>query len=237
MSSFLVVLAGVLIGVGAITLRGAFRSQDIAWKRPSVKTRSQSATQTREVVEAVAIWTEQLRDTISAATGLEQAIIATQNHAPPVLASHVQRLVAGIRYGSTEDALRTFADDVSHPTCDFVVAALITASQHQARDLAQLLTHLSECAREECRFHLRMWVSRARIRTATRMIMAVVVIFVFGLIVLNPAYLAPFLTTNGVFFLCVSGASFTFALLMLQRLARVPVPARFLSQRNLGVSP
>ena len=234
MNSMLAVFAGILIGLGAITLRGAFRRDEVVWPKRRRVAKVRSGNQNQDVVEAIAIWTEQLRDTISAATGLEQAILATQNHAPPILASHIQRLAAGIRYGSTEDALRIFADDVAHPTCDFVIAALITASQHQARDIAQLLTHLSECAREECRFHLRMWVSRARIRTATRMIMAVVVFFVVGLVVLDPGYLTPFGSTEGIMFLLLALASFGIALTMLQRLARTPMPARFLSERATG---
>ena len=234
MITIFLVCAGFLIGMGLITIRGALIHTHVSLKRSQPKRTAPSTAHTRDTVEAIAIWTEQLRDTISASTGLEQAILATQNHAPPILKDPVQRLVAGIRYGSTEDALRTFADDVSHPTCDFVVAALITATQYQARDIGQLLTHLSECAREECRFHLRMWVSRARIRTATRMIMAVVVIFIGGLIVLDPSYLAPFISPSGSVFLLLSFTSFAVALTLLQRLARTPMPGRFLAQRNYG---
>lgn len=227
-------LAGVALGVGVLMLRGALMSAGLPrlTKRvPSLNATSTSNPQTRDLVEAIAVWTEQLRDTISASTGLEQAILATQDHAPPILLAHVQRLAAGIRYESTEAALRGFAEDVAHPTCDFVVAALITATQHQARDVAQLLTHLSECAREECRFYLRMWVSRARTRTATRLIAGVVIVFVGGLVVLDPGYLAPFATTRGVVFLTFAVFSFTVALLMLRRLGQIAMPSRFLSPR------
>jgi hypothetical protein len=238
MSTAAVVVSGMCIGAGVLMLRGGLRTSLVQrGRKPRLHTKSTKASpKNRDLVEAVAIWTEQLRDTISAATGLEQAILATEHHAPPTLAPHVQRLVAGIRYGTTEDALRVFADDVAHPTCDFVVAALITATQHQARDVAQLLTHLSECAREECRFHLRMWVSRARVRTATRLITGVVVLFVSGLLLLDPGYLRPFVSFNGAMFLGLAGVSFGGALFMLHRLAQMPVPARFLSQRSRTAS-
>jgi len=227
-------LTGIAFGVGLVVLRGALTASEVfqLTKRvPSFQRSVTSSPHTRDLVKAIAVWTEQLRDTISASTGLEQAILATQDHAPPILLAHVQRLVAGIRYGSTETSLRNFAEDVAHPTCDFVVAALITATQHQARDVAQLLTHLSECAREECRFYLRMWVSRARTRTATRLIAGVVIVFVGGLIVLDPGYLSPFATTQGVAFLSLSLLSFTVALLMLRRLGQIAMPSRFLSPR------
>lgn len=233
-------LAGVALGVGLLLLRGALTSAEVP--RLTNRVRSPQATamsnpDTRDLVEAIAVWTEQLRDTISASTGLEQAILATQDHAPPILLPHVQRLAAGIRYGSTEAALRDFAEDVEHPTCDFVVAALITATQHQARDVAQLLTHLSECAREECRFYLRMWVGRARTRTATRLIAGVVIVFVVGLVVLDPGYLAPFSTTQGLVFLSLAITSFTVALWMLRRLGQISMPSRFLSPRFNAVNP
>lgn len=225
---------GVTFGTGLVVLRGALLGSDkthLAKRGALTRSKTGSVSNTSEIVEAIAVWTEQLRDTISASTGLEQAILATQNHAPPILSPHVQRLAAGIRYGSTDSALRTFAEDVKHPTCDFVVAALITATQHQARDVAQLLTHLSECAREECRFYLRMWVSRARTRTATRLIAGVVLLFVAGLLVLDPAYLIPFMTTEGLAFLSLTLACFIAALVMLQRLGRIVMPSRFLSPR------
>ncbi len=190
----------------------------------------------RVLVEAIASWTESLRDTISSAAGLEQAIIATENHCPLAVEEPVQRLVASLRYGTFEDALRRFADDVAHPTCDFVVAALITASTHHSRDLSQLLTHLSECARSECELYLRIWVSRARTRTSVRIISGTIACFALGLLIFNAGYLRPFLTTEGcvVFFfvtMCFAGS-----LMWMARIARVETPARLLTTRQQWVN-
>lgn len=189
----------------------------------------------RALVEGIATWTENLRDAMSAASGLEQAIIATSAFAPVVVTPAVQRLVASLRYESLELSLRRFADEVSHPTCDFVVAALVTAAKYQTRELSQLLTHLSSCARAECHLYLRIWVSRARSRTAVRIIFSVVVTFIAGLILFDRAYLAPFLSPSGF---CVAAgviASFTVSLTWLTRIAQVRTPGR-LFQQNLGVS-
>jgi hypothetical protein len=201
-----------------------------------LKTRSAEAFDQGQIVEGIATWTENLRDTIAASAGLEQAIFATENFAPRAIAEPVRRLVAGLRYGTFEDALRRFADDVAHPTCDFVVAALITASVHQTRDLAQLLTHLSECARSECHLYLRIWVSRARMRTAIRIISGAVTTFVVGLLAFNTAYLKPFLTVEGIFILTCIASAFGFALLSLHKLSNIRVPARFLAGRRVGES-
>ena len=192
---------------------------------------SRPADDQRVLVEAIASWTESLRDTISAAAGLEQAIIATENHCPRAIAEPVQRMVASLRYGTFEDSLRRFADDVAHPSCDFVVAALITASAHHSRDLAQLLGHLAECSRSECELYLRIWVSRARTRASVRIISGTIAVFGLGLIVFNVGYLQPFLTREGlVVFLFVAGC-FASALYWMSRIARVETPARLLATR------
>lgn len=180
----------------------------------------------RTVVEAVAIWTENLRDAMSAASGLEQAIIATAHHAPVALEAPIQRLIASLRYEQIEIGLRRFADEVSHPTCDFVVAALVTASRHQTRDLGHLLTHLSECARAECHLYLRIWVSRARSRTAVRIITSVVAVFILGLFVFDRSYLAPFLSETGVAVAVAVITSFVCSLAWLIRIAEVRTPDR-----------
>jgi hypothetical protein len=224
----------ILIAIGVLMIIGGVRPGLLTIK--DLNTRSAEAFDQGQIVEGIATWTENLRDTIAASAGLEQAIFATENFAPRAIAEPVRRLVAGLRYGTFEDALRRFADDVAHPTCDFVVAALITASVHQTRDLAQLLTHLSECARSECHLYMRIWVSRARMRTAIRIISGAVTTFVVGLLAFNTAYLKPFLTVEGIFVMACISSAFAFALLSLHKLSNIRVPARFLAGRRVGES-
>jgi len=184
----------------------------------------------RVLVDGIATWSENLRDAMSAASGLEQAIVATAPHAPIVLKGEVQRLVASLRYESLEISLRRFADEISHPTCDFVVAALVTASKYQTRDLGQLLSHLSDCARAECHLYLRIWVSRARSRTAVRIITSVVAIFVLGLFIFDRAYLAPFASLSGICVGLVVLTSFVVSLRWLRTIAKVQTPNRMFQQ-------
>ena len=225
--SALVVAGGALMALrgsgGVVMVSGALQHHSV---------RRRQADDQRALVEAVATWTENLRDTISASSGLEQAIIATELHSPRAISAPVRRLVASLRYGSLEDGLRRFADDVAHPTCDFVVAALITTAQHQTRDLGQLLGHLSDCARSECHLYLRIWVSRARSRSAVRIISGTVGTFIGGLILFNRSYLAPFASAQGISVAICISLSFGFAIWWLQRIAQIPTPARFLSGRN-----
>jgi Flp pilus assembly protein TadB len=192
---------------------------------------SKPAEDQRVLVEAIASWTESLRDTISAAAGLEQAIIATENHCPRAINEPVQRLVASLRYGTLEDALRRFADDIAHPSCDFVVAALITASTHHSRDVAQLLTHLAECSRSECELYLRIWVSRARTRTSVRIISGTILCFALGLFLFNMNYLRPFFSREGSLVLFLISVCFGGSLYWMSHIARVEIPGRLLTSR------
>lgn len=186
------------------------------------------------VVDAIATWTEQIRDTIAGARGLEEAIIATADRAPSSIRVPVSRLSAFIAYGRLDDGLRRFADDVHHPTADFVVAALSTAHHHQARELGALLSGIAECARDESRMRSRIWVGRARTRTSLRIITGVVLAFVVGLLVFNREYLAPFSSTQGQIVLTMVMALFVVALVMMHRLARIEAPERFVRKHVVG---
>lgn len=185
------------------------------------------------LVEAIASWTEQLRDTLAGSHGLEQVIIATAPHAPLEIAPAVERLSVFISYGSLSDGLRRFAEDIDHPTADFVTAALVTAAQHQARDIGLLLGHLAQCARDEGRMRTRVWVGRARTRSAVRIITTVVTLFVGGLFVFNREYLEPYSSVSGQFILGVILVGFAVALFMMHNMSRIETPERFIRKRTV----
>ena len=186
-----------------------------------------------ELTEAIAVFTEHLRDTIVSATGLEQAIATTLDACPAAIEPAVRRMVAEMQYGRFEDALRKFADDLAHPAADFVVAALLSAVRNQTRDLAGLLTQLSASARDECALHTRVWVSRARTRSAVRIVVGSLVVFVVGLALLDPSYLAPYASSSGLVVLVIVGLGFTCGLVLLDRMASFRQPARIIKERVL----
>lgn len=186
----------------------------------------------RVIVEAIASWTENLRDVISASSGLHEAVITAAQCPPDAISNAVQRLAASLRYQSLEVSLREFADEVAHPTCDFVAAALIIASQNQARDIALLLSHLAECARSECDLYVRVWVSRARSRTAVRIVTGAVIFFFTGIMLLSSSYLQPFLTVQGMCVFVGIIAVFVFSVRWMTRIAHIELPQRFLAIRQ-----
>lgn len=197
-------------------------------------TRQSQRRDDRALVEGIAVWTEQLRDMLAGSNGLEQTISSTAPHAPYVLRKHVERLVASMAYAPLSIGLRRFAREIDHPTADFVVAALTTASTRQVREMGSLLGHLAACARDEARMHTRIWVGRSRTRSAVRIIASVVGVFVIGLVTLAPDYLEPYQTTEGQIVLSGIILLFFGALLMMQRLAVIAVPERFIGRRTSG---
>ena len=199
---------------------------------PALKSKQRLHRDERGLADAIATWTEQLRDTLAGAHGLEQAIVATSLHAPLAISSAVGRLSAQIQYGKLSDGLRRFADDVDHPISDFVSAALITATEYQARDLAQLLGHLAQCARDEGRMRTRIWVGRARTRSSVRIISVVVISFVSGLIVFNREYLSVYSSFDGQVILSGIFILFGISLIMLDQFSRISAPQRFIRRRE-----
>jgi len=194
--------------------------------RPYIQTRNE-----QELVDGIATWTEQLRDTLAGAHGLEQAIVATSVHAPLVLQAHVKKLASFIGYGSLEDGIRRFGDDLDNSTADFVVAALVTASQHQARDLGMLLTQIAQCARDESKMRSRVWVGRARTRSAIKIIATVIASFVLGLFTFNRTYLQPYSSIQGQVVLSVILGVFAVSLSLMQSMAKIIEPERFVRRR------
>jgi tight adherence protein B len=203
-----------------------------AWVAPRLVTGRTAYKTEIEVVEAIASWAEMLRDTIAAAAGLEQAIAATGPIAPTPLAAPVARLAVSLEFEPLPVALRRFADEVDHPTCDFVVAALVTAAEKQAREIGPLLTQLAECARDEAKMRSRIWIDRARTRTSVNVIAACVVLFAGGLVAFSREYLKPYDTVTGQVVLVGIGAVFAGSFVVMDRMGRVDVPERFIARRS-----
>lgn len=181
-------------------------------------------------IEAVAGWAEMLRDTLSAAAGLEQAILATTATAPAPIRTEVTHLAARIERGQRlPEALRAFADELADPTADLVVSALVLASERQARELAALLGSLATAAREQATMRMRVAAGRARTHTSMRIVVGATVAMAGGLVLLNRDYLAPYDTATGQLVLLAVGGCFAAAFAWLARMTRLDRPARFLT--------
>ncbi|MFJ9179419.1 type II secretion system F family protein [Streptomyces sp. NPDC102360] len=181
-------------------------------------------------VEGIAGWTEMLRDTLVAAAGLEQAMMATARTAPQSIRPEVQGLATRLAFGERLSvALRRLANDLADPVADLVIAALMLASENQARQLSPLLDDLAATARSHVEMRQRIEAGRTRVRTTTRVVITTTLSFAGGLMLLNPAFLAPYDSAVGQTVLIVVGAVFAAGFVWLRRLARLEQPERFLT--------
>lgn len=184
-----------------------------------------------ERIEAIASWTEMLRDTLVAAAGLEQAILATASTCPEPIRDEVTGLAVRLERGERlAQGLRDLADQLHDPTADLVVSALVLASEHQARQLADLLGELAVEAREQATMRMRVDAGRARSRTSVRVIVITTILFAAGLVVFNRDYLSPFDSAFGQLMLLLVGALFVTAFAWLTRISRFREPQRFLTE-------
>ncbi len=181
-------------------------------------------------VEAVAAWTEMLRDLMAGAAGLHQAVAATVPIAPDPVRPQVARLAERLRAGRpAQEALHAFADEVDNPTADLVASALTTAATRHATDLGVLLGSLAEAAREQAAMLVRVSANRARLRTSTRIIIGTTLGMAAFLMVFNSDYLEPFDGFLGQVVLAGIGGLWATALVWLSRMSRFSLGPRVLA--------
>ena len=179
--------------------------------------------------EAIASWTEMLRDTLSGAHGLEEAIITSAEVAPAAIRSEVTALAVRLEREPLDRVMRSFAEDLAHPSGDLVVTALVLAARGAVGDLNDLLGTLALSAREEAAMRLRVDAARARLRTAVRVIASVTAATALGLILLNRPYLDVYGEPIGQLVLGVVVATWAGALWWLHRMSHFLTPERFLA--------
>ncbi|MGI5353015.1 type II secretion system F family protein [Streptomyces sp. CA-250714] len=210
-------VAGLLVAIGAVTLPGLLGPDAQARRRT-------------ERLEALATWTEMLRDTLSAAAGMEQTILATCDIPPTALEGELRALALAVREGQPlPEALEGFAHQVDDPVADVVVTALVMAARKQASQLAALLGELADSVREQVAMRQRIDAGRASIRTGVRVTVTVTLGMAAGLTVFNRPYLAPFDTLTGQAVLATVGALFALSFTWMSMISHIEEPVRLIS--------
>jgi len=197
---------------------------------PAVVAGRAERTQHAVISEAVATWAEMLRDTLSAARGLEEAVLSTAVLAPQPIRPALVALRSRLRDGERlADALPAAAHELSDPTADLVVTALGMAASGEAQDLAGLLGSLAQAARDQAAAALRVDASRARVRTSVRGVLGFTGGLAVILVALNRSYFGPFGTAGGQLAMAVVVACFAGGVRWITVLGRPQQPERFLA--------
>lgn len=180
---------------------------------------------------AVASWTEMLRDTLSASSGLEEAITATAPLAAPSIQPALASFMSRLGRLPLSAALADFANDLGDPTADLVASALILGAQGEAQQLGDLLSALADSARDDASMRLGVHAARASTQTSVRVVAGVTIAVVAGLLILNRSYLAPYQSVTGQIVLTLVFALFAGGLAWLRQMSRFRAPQRFLAPR------
>jgi Flp pilus assembly protein TadB len=185
-----------------------------------------------ERTQAIATWTEMIRDNLAGAAGLEQALLATTDSAPAPIAQEVKAFGNRLEGRPLADALSLLGRDLQHPAADLVVVTLANAARVEGRDLGSLLTRLSESIRADVRMRLRIEVGRARIRTSSKIVLGVTLATVALVYFLSRDLLAIYDTGEGQLWLLATFGLFLAALWLMNYFAQIQVPERFTARRN-----
>lgn len=177
--------------------------------------------------EAIASWTEMLRDAMRAADGVEGAISATVGIGPPPIREEVTVLAARASAISLTGALAEFGRALDHPEGDLVVAALSSAAEGEGSNFTGVLDRLAAMTRDTVRMRLRVEASRASVRTSSRLVLAIAVVGVALLAVFNRGYLASYSDPFGQVWLVLVAGLFGVSVGLMERMSRLKLPERF----------
>ena len=184
-------------------------------------------------IEALAAWTESLRDTVAGAVGLEQAIPATAYAAGPAIAGDLQTMADRLRVRvPLPEALQRFADDMDDSGADLIIAALILNSRLRGPGLRDVLTSLSTSARAELEMRQRVNAGRRSTQRSVQIVVGVTLLFVVGLRIFNPGYVEPYQEPLGQIVLLIIFGFFAAGVVWLRRLSKFETPERFLRTRS-----
>ena len=224
----LVATGWLVAGVGAVLLV-------LSWRGMSGAAGERAATAR---LEALATWTESLRDTIAGAVGLEQAIPASLRAAAPSLREPLTAMVERLHTRvPMPEALRRFADDLADPGADLIVAALIINAGLRGPGLRDLLGALSRSVREELDVRRKVTAQRRSTRRGAQIVVGISVGLALGLAVFNHAYVQVYDSVTGQLVLGVVTGLYAAGIVWMRALARFPVPERLLAGPDPMITP
>lgn len=188
-------------------------------------------------LEALVMWTESLRDTITARASLEQAIPATAENAPAPIRPALIRLTGLVRSRVPLDrALLSLSVDLNDASADKVIGSLILNTRQRGTGLAVVLTSLASSARAELDQRRRVSAGRASMRRSVQLVVAITIGFAVFLALFSRAYVKPYGTVGGQLALAVVVGLFAAAFMWMRKLAGGEPAVPFLSRPDTRIA-
>lgn len=189
------------------------------WHLPRVLGPDKKSHHAIDLSDAVATFTEMLRDTLAAAAGLQQAVLAAAPLAPEPITEPCAQLAERIDAGAPmAEAIAAWADQVADRHADVVAGCLIIASRRQSGKTAAVLDTVAASAREQASIRRRTVASQAKARTSVRVTIGVV-LTLFGVLLFgDPPFMDAYDSLLGQLVLTVAAGVFGVALLWMDRI-------------------
>ena len=188
-------------------------------------------------LEAVVTWCEALRDTTTGHAGLEQAIPATAQNAPPAIRPALLRLTGQLRSKvPLEQALQDLAEQLNH-SADLIIAALQMNVRTRGDGLVGVLTNLAVAGREELDLRRKITASRAGDRRAVQLMLGIVLAVATFLVLFSHTYTAPYRSVAGQVALAVVMSLFATSFAWIRKLASAKPATPFLPRAGQQTDP
>jgi tight adherence protein B len=182
-------------------------------------------------IEALAQWTESLRDLAQKGAGLESVIPRTVDTASDVLAGPLRLMSFRLSVKvPLPEALSLFADEVDDAKADLVVAALSLAARQRKGQLSRVLSSLSKSLREELENRTKVMRERNSIRREAAQVAGLSAVLVAAASLFAPTGLPTGETSTAAQLLpLLLAAAYLFVFSRVRRLAEPEREPRFLS--------
>ena len=178
--------------------------------------------------EAIALWTEMLRDAIGTARGIEGVLVATAATAPLPIKPELTAMSDRLQHEPLDRVLDGLANDLDHPLGDLVVTALRLTSTSGGRQVRDVLSSLATAAYAEAESQRRISVAREKPRAAMKYSAIIICGFVVLLTIFSRRYLDPYSSPIGQIVLLFVALYWTAGFWWMNRMGRTEPVARFL---------
>lgn len=181
-------------------------------------------------LDALAQWTESLRDLAQKGAGLESVIPKTVSTAADVLAPPLRHLSfrLSVRVPLPE-ALSLLADEVDDAGADLVVAALALSARQRKGQLSRVLSALSSALRDELEARTRVMRERNVVRREAAQVAGLSAVLVLGASIFAPPALPGGASTAAEVLPFLLATAFFFVFSRVRKLAEPESEPRFLS--------
>jgi len=195
------------------------------WYGPTLRNARKHRREAIDRVDAIATWVETIRDNISGAAGLTQALRNSGNNAPAPIRNEVRDLVLRLQLEPVVPSLRRFAADLAHPTSDMAVGCLILASSRSAGNLSSILAHTAQSARDSATMMRHVEAGRVHSQAQAKMVAIIALVMSLLMLITDSKFVDAYDGLTGqfvLFIICSLGAG---CAVTMYRLGKA-VPAR-----------